>query len=402
MNKVIHAAYILFFLVLLPGCNKNTESQEDRILSLNPKEAAPSLPLSTFVDSIAYIPLETSDESIMVRVSDIIIRDTFIYAVDIEQKIVFIFDKTGKFVTKLDRRGEGPDEYMWMQHVMVDDEENAITVFDYRGANSRTISYDVHTLEPIDKQPFLFPNGSAVRKEKGKDIYYFAAQQQENTVNDEITNADIIAVGENNTQKALFKKNIVTGGSFFGPFAESFATSDDNEIIASLMYNNTFFRLSDMEAYPVLTVDFGEHNMDSAVGLKSTVEQMDFLYGEETAGGLAYFPVLNTYNSNMLAFTYYFKENSKIHVQHYIDLKSGNRKFHVRDIVNDLTRFPDKVYICSFSHGIKHEVYRDGYLVDVFFPADQIKEKSAEIPGFGEVDREDNPIIVMMKIREEE
>lgn len=73
MNKVIHAAYILFFLVLLPGCNKNTESQEDRILSLNPKEAAPSLPLSTFVDSIAYVPLETSDESIMVRVSDIII-----------------------------------------------------------------------------------------------------------------------------------------------------------------------------------------------------------------------------------------------------------------------------------------------------------------------------------------
>jgi len=402
MKKVIHAAYILFFPVLFPGCTKNTESKEDSIISLDPKEAEPSLPLSTFVDSITYIPLETSDESMMVRVSEIIIRDKFIYAVDIEQKIVFIFDIKGNYVSKLDRQGEGPDEYLWMQHVMVDDEETAIKIFDYRGANSRTISYDVHTLEPLDKKPIFVPSASSVRNEKGKNIYYFAAQQQENTVNGETTNADIIAVGEDTMQKALFEKNIVTGGNMFSPFAESFTTNEDGEIIVSLMYNNTFFRLSDMEAFPVLSVDFGEHNMDSAVGLKSTVEQMDFLYREESADGLAYFPVLNTYNSEMLAFTYYFKENSKIHVQHYIDLKSGNRKFHVRDIENDLTGFPDKVYICSFSHSIRHEVYQDGYLVDVFFPADQLKEKIAEIPGIGRVDREDNPIIVLMKVREEE
>lgn len=393
-------AVFFLFLVCLLGCKKK-EQQDNLVLSLNPLEADPSLPLSTFVESISYIPLETSDESLMARVSEIIIKDTYIYAVDSEQKIVFIFDKKGGFVSKLDRRGEGPDEYLSMQGVLVDDEETAITVFDYRGANSRTINYDVHTLEPIDKNPLFLPNGSAVRKEKEKDIYYFAAQQQENTINDEITNADIIAVGENNTQKALFKKNIETGGRFFGPFAESFTTNEDGDIIASLMYSNTFFRLSDMEAYPVLKVDFGEHNMDSAVGLKSTLDQMDYLYGEESAEGMAYFPVLNTYNADMLAFTYYYKENSKTHVHHYIDLKSGNRKFHVRDIVNDLTRFPDKVYICSYSLNIRHQVYQDGYLVDVFFPADQIKEKSAEIPGLGKVDREDNPIIVLMKIREE-
>jgi hypothetical protein len=70
--------------------------------------------------------------------------------------------------------------------------------------------------------------------------------------------------------------------------------------------------------------------------------------------------------------------------------------------LNDLSHFPDKVYICSFSHSIRHEVYQDNYLVDVFFPADQLKEKTAEIPGIGRVDREDNPIIVLMKIREEE
>lgn len=187
----------------------------------------------------------------------------------------------------------------------------------------------------------------------------------------------------------------------FGPFAENFTKTEDDEIIVSLMYNNTFFKLSNMEAQPVLTVDFGKHNLDSAIGLKSTVEQMDFLYSDERSEGLAYFPVLNTYNSDLLAFTYYYKENSKIHVHHYLDLKSGDRKFHVRDIENDLTGFPDKVFICSFSYSIRHEVYRDGYLVEVFLPADHIKEKSADIPGLGKVDREDNPIIVLMKIREE-
>jgi hypothetical protein len=399
MKNLILKAFIFLFLVGFTGCKK-TQQQDKQVLSLNPREAVQSQPLSTFVESISYIPLETSNESLMVRVSEIIIKDTYIYAVDSEQKMVFIFDKNGKFVSKLARRGEGPDEYLSMQQVLVDDAETFITVFDYRGDNSRTISYDVHTLEPIVKHPLFIPSGSTVRKEKERNIYYFAAQQQENTVNGEITNADIIAVGENNTQKALFKKNIVTGGSMFGPFAENFTKTEDDEIIVSLMYNNTFFKLSNMEAQPVLTVDFGKHNMDSAIGLKSTVEQMDFLYSDERSEGLAYFPVLNTYNSDLLAFTYYFKENSKINIYHYLDLKSGNRKFHVRDIENDLTGFPDKVFICSFSYSIRHEVYRDGYLVDVFFPADQIKEKSADIPGLGKVDREDNPIIVLMKIRE--
>jgi hypothetical protein len=61
MKNLIHASFISLFLVLFSGCATKTESQQDRILSLNPKEAEPSLPLSTFVDSIVYIALETSE-----------------------------------------------------------------------------------------------------------------------------------------------------------------------------------------------------------------------------------------------------------------------------------------------------------------------------------------------------
>jgi len=144
MKNIIQKVFIFLLLIGVIGC-ENMDQQEDLVLYLNPNEADQSLHLSTFVDSISYIPLETSDESMMVRVSEIIIKDKFIYAVDMEQKVVFIFDKKGKFVSKLARRGEGPDEYLWMQQVLVDDEESYIEIFDYRGANLRIVKYAIQT-----------------------------------------------------------------------------------------------------------------------------------------------------------------------------------------------------------------------------------------------------------------
>lgn len=38
-------------------------------------------------------------------------KDKYIYAIDIMQKAVLVFDKKGNFVSKLDKRGQGPEEY---------------------------------------------------------------------------------------------------------------------------------------------------------------------------------------------------------------------------------------------------------------------------------------------------
>jgi hypothetical protein len=88
--------------------------------------------LSEIVDSINCIKLQIDSNDLMGRVREIIIKKKYIYAIDISQRIIFVFDKTGKFVSKLNKRGEGPDEYLSMGPVFIDDNEEYVELINYR------------------------------------------------------------------------------------------------------------------------------------------------------------------------------------------------------------------------------------------------------------------------------
>ena len=65
-----------------------------------------------------------------------------------------------------------------------------------------------------------------------------------------------------------------------------------------------------MEAYLELTVDFGKYGIDNSIGQQNTDVQKAYL--EKNAEGLAFLPVLNINEPNMVAFTYNFKENYQV------------------------------------------------------------------------------------------
>ncbi|WP_439483303.1 6-bladed beta-propeller [Cyclobacterium plantarum] len=367
-------------------------------VTINPKNAFKSIKLSEIVDSVSYIRLENTKESLIGKAHEIVVKNKFIYVRDAINQAVLIFDLDGKFVSKLHKKGEGPDEYIRMEGFLVNEEEGYIDILDFRAVNSRIIRYSLDTFEPLNEVPTFLPSSNSVRKEKTKNIYYFSTQQNENEIGNELVNAALIAVKENSPPVALFNKKIVNDGSFFSPNTESLTRNKKGEIFASLMYNNTFFRLSDMKAEPVLTVDFDGYGIDNAIGLKSVNEQKKYLKNE--TDGLASFPVLNIYDSNITAFTYYFKTAGRNQLHHYIHFKNTNQTFHTRDIINDLTNYPEKVYLSSYYYAVNHEVLHENYLVDVVLPWHSNEGKTIEIPGVGKIEPEDNPVIVMMKLKD--
>lgn len=69
--------------------------------------------LSEIATDIEYIPLETTPNSIMGRILRVVVRGNFIYASTVD-KILFCFDKTGKFMFSLNKPGRGPEEYEYI------------------------------------------------------------------------------------------------------------------------------------------------------------------------------------------------------------------------------------------------------------------------------------------------
>ena len=62
-------------------------------------------------DSILMIPLEVRDDCIIGEVTKLLYQNNLIYIADNISKSIFVFDLSGKLVTKVHSLGNGPGEY---------------------------------------------------------------------------------------------------------------------------------------------------------------------------------------------------------------------------------------------------------------------------------------------------
>jgi len=69
------------------------------------------IPLSEIAKDIRYIPLETNDSSLVGKIYSLVYENGLIYVVQ-SSGTISIFDENGKFVRKIDRQGNGPQEYL--------------------------------------------------------------------------------------------------------------------------------------------------------------------------------------------------------------------------------------------------------------------------------------------------
>ena len=140
------------FLLLLPlliGCthvqnkeNKsaNADSQNGLVtfhLNAPPSKVEPLL-LSELADSVSYVALETTKETLTDKA--IQYGDRY-YTIAKDQRLI-CFDKSGKYLHQIGRRGKGPEEYTWMEYYddfTVDSETNWVYCKSY---DKRTQVYD--------------------------------------------------------------------------------------------------------------------------------------------------------------------------------------------------------------------------------------------------------------------
>jgi hypothetical protein len=83
-----------------------------------------TLSFGSIVAGTEFIPLETTDESLIGQVDKIIFQGNKYYVMDDQQKIIFIFDSRGKYLAKIDKKGQGACEYVYMHSFLVDKSGN--------------------------------------------------------------------------------------------------------------------------------------------------------------------------------------------------------------------------------------------------------------------------------------
>lgn len=128
-------------LVLIVGCERNKQS-DNEIITVDVLKVYPTkeLFLQDFMD-VEYIALETTDEFLTQGVV-LDVGEKYLLVKNRNQDgDIFIFDrKTGKGLRKLNRQGQGPEEYARIRGIILDEDKNEIFV---NSLGNKILVYDL-------------------------------------------------------------------------------------------------------------------------------------------------------------------------------------------------------------------------------------------------------------------
>lgn len=140
MNKILKIKILLVFLILT-ACTKEKHVKENIIKSNNLETI--NLDISSFkvigekgnfddyFDSYSLIPLETTTSSIISKISRIYFYKSRIFILDKTTDQIFIFNEDGKFLSKINSKGKGPNEYVGLRDFTINEDTNEIIVYSY-------------------------------------------------------------------------------------------------------------------------------------------------------------------------------------------------------------------------------------------------------------------------------
>ena len=140
--KRLYEISAIILLIVITGCGRNKQSNENLIIvDVTRDYPEKELILQDFMD-VEYIPLETNDEFVNQGIVMAVGKEMILVKNNMNDGDIFIYDRTGKALRKINRKGEGGEEYLFLNEIVLDEDRNEIFV-NSAGAK-KILVYDLH------------------------------------------------------------------------------------------------------------------------------------------------------------------------------------------------------------------------------------------------------------------
>ena len=123
--------FFLFILLITTGCKRRNQTAGDLITVDVTKNSFPKkeLILQDFMD-VEYIPLETNDDFVNQGSVQAIGEKYIIVTNYVSDGNIFVYDRSGKAIRKINRKGQGGEEYTSCRSITLDEENEELFVND--------------------------------------------------------------------------------------------------------------------------------------------------------------------------------------------------------------------------------------------------------------------------------
>lgn len=143
--------HILIFAIVLLVATGCSQKQNDGFITVDvTKSSYPKkeLVLQDFMD-VEYIPLETNDEFVNQGCVQAVGEKYIIVTNYVNDGNIFVYDRSGKAIRKINRKGQGGEEYISCRSITSDEENEELFVND-----NYAIKIKVYDLEGNFKRSF--------------------------------------------------------------------------------------------------------------------------------------------------------------------------------------------------------------------------------------------------------
>lgn len=241
--------FIIFsFMLLLLSCN----NKKEELPILNVIEAISNkvdMNISDIATRVTLVPLETNENILIGRISKVLIDDKYIIISHDNQ--CSLFDRNGKFLNKIGNRGEGPEEYAYINAVIFDNKNIIVCSFPQMKkykldgtfiSSFRTPARNFDNIAQLDENLYVGFTANFSGAEKTRFIFFDDQEQVDSIVNTQTYNGSGVIV------------RYYDEGMFF---------ERDEKMFFKEYLNDTVYSISkDMKLSPVYTLYLGDFKPD--------------------------------------------------------------------------------------------------------------------------------------------
>lgn len=378
---------IVCLILIISSCShsKNPEDQESIRISIEVDESA-EIKLSHFFDKIDYVPLETTDSSLIGAVEKLRVFDDKVCILC--DKSFLLFDSnSGKNEIGISKLGNAPGEYISLYDAFVDKKNGLIELLDMNGKKIQKYDFKGGFKESLEL-PF---RSLSFDKDLNGNYWFY----NNNMVSDDVKSRVICFNPENRKiADEYFPIDIHLSSFFFVIEGNNFVRLNDGMLFFSCPFNEIYSMNRGFTPKLVYNIDFGSRNVPNEFYKEKYSDIMDFSI---KANKMGYVYFVNNFNINkqhvLLSFLL-----DRICFWNIYSINDGNSKSgrFIEDDVNSLSHIQIDFMNTFFA--------MDENLFYFLITAEQFMSMCKDNKAFlksidQDLDEQSNPILVKCKFK---
>lgn len=270
---------LVIFILIFSGCSSSQREMESSAYKLDVElEGADNLDFNEYFSSVRYVPLETTKDVLIGEITKMYMTNKNIIIFDQKSMSIFLFDIDGKFVRKIGEKGEGPDEYLYINDIQFD--EKRMRILAHERLKNKIYTYDLlgNLVNKSSKSSLMF--NSFFETEEGVWVYSCFKNGNPKCYNLTLLSSDLQVV-----KKQYFPQKEFVNVTFL----PTFVSDGHGRLFFYYPTSNVIYEISETNVIPFLQVNFGDRTMpyDKILKIKHKSEYDKLVLEKDYLGNIS-------------------------------------------------------------------------------------------------------------------